>query len=265
MRAPAETTSKRNPFSIASKKRSNQISDRVFVAGTHAVGDRVKIEGGDARKLITVLRRRTGDRIEVIDSAAQRFEAMIEVDRKSVVATLENRVAGADEAAAFSVSVAQAIPKGQKMDFVVEKLTELGAYEILPFYCERTVPRRSEGGRHERWERLAASAARQSGRSRIPAVVAPHDFDTILERFNGYDRVLFLWELAEQQPLHDRLPRLLKGARSILVVVGPEGGFSSEEATLAQQRGAHLTSIGRRIVRTETAALVMLAILNYLA
>ena len=227
------------------------------------MGERVKIEGGDARKLVTVLRRNTGDRIEVIDSAAQRFDATIEVDRRSVFATLSERIAATEEPPTFSISVAQAVPKGQKMDFVIEKLTELGAAEILPFYCERTVPRRSR--RDERWERLAAAAARQSGRSTIPAVLPAADFESILDRFSRYDRVLFLWELAEQLPLRDRLPQLLASVHSILVIVGPEGGFSSEEALLAQENGANLVSIGSRIVRTETAALVMLAILNYLA
>jgi len=227
------------------------------------VGDRVEIEGSDARKLVTVLRRHTGDRIEVIDSAAQRFDATIEIERRSVFAILSECITAAVEPSTFSISVAQAVPKGQKMDFVVEKLTELGVAEILPFYCERTVPRHSR--RDERWQRLAATAARQSGRSTIPAVSIPEDFASILERFSRYDRVLFLWELAERHPLRDRLPQLLSGAYSILVIIGPEGGFSSEEALLAQENGANLISIGSRIVRTETAALVMLSILNYLA
>ncbi len=99
----------------------------------------------------------------------------------------------------------------------------------------------------------------------IPPVASPENFDGTLARFANYDRVLFLWELAERRPLRDVLPGLLNGARSILVVVGPEGGFSLEEAAIAHERGAHLVSIGTRIVRTETAALVMLSVLNYLA
>lgn len=210
-----------------------------------------------------MLRRRTGDRIEVIDSTAQRFAATLEIADRSVVATLNEQLATPAQPQRFEITVAQAIPKGQKMDFVVEKLTELGVATIMPFYSERTIPQVSR--RETRWQRLAAAAAQQSGRSEIPTVEAPGDFEALVERFGNYDCVLFLWELAEQRPLRASLPTLVERAKSILVIVGPEGGFSSAEAAAAQQHGAHFLSLGRRIVRTETAAIVMLAILNYLA
>jgi len=142
-------------------------------------------------------------------------------------------------------------------------LTELGVREIFPFYCERTIPQASR--REERWQRLAAAAARQSGRSTIPSVASPQEFASLIDRFSDFDRVLFLWELAEHRLLRDELPPLLSGVRSVLVIVGPEGGFSSAEAATAQERGARCISLGTRIVRTETAALVIIAILNYLA
>ncbi|MBV9403478.1 MAG: RsmE family RNA methyltransferase, partial [Candidatus Eremiobacteraeota bacterium] len=201
------------------------MSDRVFVAGAHAIGDCVPIRGSDARKLTTVLRRRTGDRIEVIDSTAQRFAATLEIAHRSVVATLNERLATAAQPQRFEITVAQAIPKGQKMDFVVEKLTELGVATIMPFYSERTIPQVSR--RETRWQRLAAAAAQQSGRSEIPTVEAPGDFEALVKRFGKYDCVLFLWELAEQRPLRASLPALVERAKSILVIVGPEGGFSS--------------------------------------
>ncbi|MBV8689679.1 MAG: 16S rRNA (uracil(1498)-N(3))-methyltransferase [Candidatus Eremiobacteraeota bacterium] len=221
------------------------------------------IEGGDARKLITVLRRRTGDRIEVIDSTVERFVATIEIVNRSIVAMLSEKLPTQRESSSFTVTVAQAMPKGQKMDFVVEKLTELGVFAIVPFYCERTIPQASR--REARWQRLAETAAKQSGRSSVPVVESPLDFESLIERFAGFDCVLFLWELAEQGPLRETLPALISAAKSILLIVGPEGGFSSAEAAAAEESGAHLLSLGTRIVRTETAALVMLAILNYLA
>jgi len=256
--------SKRNRSLNASRRHSSPISDRVFVPGAHTVGDRVTIEGGDARKLTTVLRRRTGDQIEVIDSVARRFSAKLHVEKHFVSAILCEQLQVHYDDSALAVTVAQAVPKGQKMDFVVEKLTELGVHEIVPFLSERTIPQAPSGARNTRWQRLAAAAAQQSGRSEIPDVVAVEDFGAVLERCAAFDRVLLLWELAEPRRLRDQLPELLRGARSILVIVGPEGGFSSVEAEDAQNRGAHVLSLGTRIVRTETAALVLLAILNYL-
>lgn len=216
--------------------------------------------------MVTVLRKRTGDRIEVIDSATQRFSAILNVDGRSVRATLAEHIVRTAETASIAITVAQAIPKGQKMDFVVEKLTELGVIEIVPFFSERTIASRVERPKVERWRRLAKTAAQQSGRVQIPLVAPPEDFPALLDRFARFDRVLFAWEVAKEEcPLRDRLPQLLAGAGSILVVIGPEGGFSSSEAAHAQNRGAHLVSLGPSILRTETAALVLVAIINYVA
>jgi len=234
------------------------------VAGVHALGDSVPIEGDDARKMVTVLRKRTGDRIEVIDSATQRFGAILNLDGRSLRATLVEGIAGGPEAPSFSITVAQAIPKGRKMDFIIEKLTELGVADILPFFSERTIVDRAER-KLERWQRIVKSAAQQCGRARIPPVAPPQRLPALLERFASFDRVLVAWELAENRLLRDHLPPLLAGAHSVLVVVGPEGGFSSVEAATMRSHGAQLVSLGPRILRTETAALVVVAILNYIA
>jgi 16S rRNA (uracil1498-N3)-methyltransferase len=234
---------------------------RFFVEGVHAEGTSVTIEGGDAHKIVAVLRLRDGDRIDVVDSAGTMFDAVVAVAGGNVTATLA--AATVEEAAPrIEVDVAQAVPKGQKMDFIVEKATELGAHAILPFYSERGVVR--DSGKVERWRRLAKSAAQQSGRRHVPAVEAPLDYAALLARFHRYDLVLFPWELAGPVPLRETLPALLPGANRILIVVGPEGGFSHAEADAAAAGGARLVWLGRRILRTETAAMVLLAILEYM-
>lgn len=236
---------------------------RFFVAGVHAGGDSVALTGADAHKIQHVLRLKSGDRIEVVDSAGSMFDAELDVG-EAVRAVVSNPRPGGAESR-VRIDVAQGIPKGQKMDFVVEKLTELGASSILPFESERSVARDVGAGKLERWRRLASSAAAQSGRSVIPSVETPLHFAQIVERFAGYDVVLFPWEVAENAPLRDVLPSLLVSTVSVLVVVGPEGGFSHDEADRAAAAGAHLISLGPRILRTETAALALLAILAYVA
>lgn len=206
---------------------------------------------------------RDGDEVEVIDSAAQRFLAVIVVDGRSVHARLRERVAGA-ASSGLAITVAQGVPKGQKMDFVVEKLTELGVAAIIPLQSERTIVTDVSANKIERWRRLAKTAAQQCGRSDIPQVAEPQDFAGLVSAFSGYDAVLFPWELAESAPLRETLPPLVSDARRILVVVGPEGGFSHGEADAAGAAGAHSISLGSRILRTETAALVLLSVLNYL-
>ena len=162
------------------------------------------------------------------------------------------------------VTIAQGVPKGQKMDFVVEKLTELGAGAIVPLQSERTIVSDVSPNKIERWRRLAKSAAQQCGRSDIPEVADPLTFEKMLARFKDYDCVLAAWEVAERVPLRECLPDLIANADNVLVLIGPEGGFSHAEAEAAKEAGAQLVSLGSRILRTETAALVVLAIIGYI-
>ena len=226
-------------------------------------GERVVFSGSDAHKIAAVLRLRDGDVVEVIDSAMQRFPASLHVDGRAVSATLGEPQVPRDTALP-AITIAQGVPKGQKMDFVVEKLTELGAASIIPLQSERTIVSDVSPNKLERWRRLAKSAAQQCGRSDVPPVTDPVNFEQLVRRFSEYDCVLLPWELADRAPLRERLPQLVAQARSILVLIGPEGGFSHGEAESAQAAGAELISLGSRILRTETAALVVVSLLTYL-
>lgn len=237
---------------------------RFFVEGVYGAGQTLTLAGDDAHKIVDVLRKRSGDTVQIVDSTAQRFEATLEIADRTVRARLGERfVPSVSER--FEITVAQGVPKGQKMDFVVEKLTELGAATIVPLYSERSVAVDTGNAKLDRWRRLAKAAAAQCGRDTIPDVAEPLEFQNLVESFSGYDCVLFPWELAEQVPLKTVLPELVERARRILVVIGPEGGFSHAEAEAAQRHGAHVIGLGTRILRTETAALVVVALLNYVA
>jgi 16S rRNA (uracil1498-N3)-methyltransferase len=237
---------------------------RFFVEGARDVGSVVEIAGGDAHKLVHVLRLQDGDRIEIVDSTGAAFSAVIELAERVVRARLVEVIAH-DDADALQVDVAQAVPKGRRMEFVIEKATELGAAAILPFYSERSVARAVTASKRERWSRLARSAALQCGRREAPAVCEPSGFAQLLERFAQYDRVIFVWELAPQIPLRETLPAALAGARRVLVLIGPEGGFAHHEAEAAREHGAVLLWLGRRILRTDTAAMVVLAVIGAFA
>jgi 16S rRNA (uracil1498-N3)-methyltransferase len=238
---------------------------RFFVEGVCETGASVEIGGSDARKILRVLRLNEGDAIEVVDSAGTLFAASISIDGTRVRATLDGAaVLAGDEESSVSPArfdLAQALPKATKMDFIVEKTTELGVGAILPFCSERTISRDAGATKVKRWRRLAMSAAQQCGRRSVPHVhAALESFDALLERFGDYDSVLFAWELAPHALLRERLPDLLRNARRVLIVVGPEGGFTHAEAEAARARGAALIWLGPRILRTETAAMALLAI-----
>lgn len=239
---------------------------RFFVEGTREVGGVVEIDGSDAHKITRVLRLQRGDRIEIVDSAATAFEAAIGEAGPVVRAELLGRAG--ERAVASGVlrcDVAQAVPKGRRMELVIEKGTELGANAFLPFYCERSVARAVGEEKLARWRRLARSAAQQSGRVDIPEIREPVPFDALLERFAAYQRVLFAWELAPHAPLNQRLLQALPATGSVLVVVGPEGGFTHDEAEAAERHDAVSLSLGSRILRTDTAALALLAVIGAFA
>jgi 16S rRNA (uracil1498-N3)-methyltransferase len=234
---------------------------RFFVAGTHAVGSRVELDGSDLHKIANVLRLRAGDAIEIVDSAGTLFAATLAPEGDRLRAMLVECVEEAP-AQTLRIDIAQAVPKGAKMDYVIEKATELGAGAILPFTSERSIAGEGNSNKVERWRRLAESAARQSGRRDVPAVDGVVPFEKILTAFDEYDVVLFAWELAPRVPVMERLMQTLHGARNVIVAIGPEGGFSHSEAEAATARGAQLLWLGPRILRTETAALAILAVIG---
>jgi 16S rRNA (uracil1498-N3)-methyltransferase len=223
----------------------------------------VALRGDDARKLVVVLRKRTGDEIEVCDSGGRAYLATLRVDADDVRAVLAGELSGAPRPA-LDLVLAQGVPKGAKMDFIIEKATEIGVGRILPFVSERTQGTSAErAGKLERWRRVARAAAQQCGRSDVPAVEAPVDWAGVCALMPGVDLGLVPWELAPREPLRLRLPGLLEAARSVLIAIGPEGGFSHAEVERARAAGAVAVSLGHRILRTETAGLVACSALLY--
>jgi 16S rRNA (uracil1498-N3)-methyltransferase len=235
---------------------------RFFVPGIHEPGDVATLEPDDARKVLVVLRRTEGARLEIVDSAGRTFAATLVIDGTAARASLEFEVAR-PPGATLRITLAQGIPKGQKMDFVVEKATELGVTRIVPFASERTVVGGPREGKVERWRRIARSAAAQCGRSDVPVVDEPARFADLIATIPAYDVALIPWELTSGPALRDVLPGLVANARDALVVIGPEGGLAHAEVDAARERGAHAISLGSRIFRTETAGLVACSALLY--
>lgn len=149
------------------------------------------------------------------------------------------------------------------MDFIVEKATELGVARIVPLRTERSVATAERAGKVERWRRLARTAAAQCGRSDVPVVDDVTDWLALESRVRAAQLALIPWELAEAVPLRDVLPGLLKGVSGVLVAIGPEGGFAHDEVEQARWWGARPISLGKRILRTETAGVVACSALLY--
>ncbi|MBV9270791.1 MAG: 16S rRNA (uracil(1498)-N(3))-methyltransferase [Candidatus Eremiobacteraeota bacterium] len=239
-------------------------ASRFFVEGIYEEGATVALDCGDAHKILHVLRLGTGDAIRIVDSSGSEFEATVAEDPDGLVARVTARVATNSAGGSVALTIAQAIPKAQKMEYVVEKASELGVASIVPFASERTVVREFSENKVERWRRVARSSAEQCGRSHIMEVAEPVSFAELLCRFGAYDVVLFPWEGSDPEPLRDVMPALLARAKRVMAVIGPEGGFSHGEAAGARDAGARVVSLGTRILRTETAGLYVAAVVDFL-
>jgi 16S rRNA (uracil1498-N3)-methyltransferase len=235
---------------------------RFFVDGSREAGERVAIDERDAHKIARVLRLRDGDELEIVDAAGHSFAARVRLEPQGLHAELVAMHAPASSPG-LRIDIAQGIAKGAKMDFVIEKATELGAAAVLPFYSRRSVVHDLGDAKLERWRRIAKTAAAQCDRREVPEVCAPSTFEALLDRCGEYDLVLMPWERAAPISLRVSLPAWLERVQRVLVIIGPEGGFTADEAELGRAAGARLVSLGGRIMRSETAGLAMLAILDY--
>lgn len=231
---------------------------RFFVAADTVQDGRVMVRGEELLRMRKVLRLRPGAQVLLFDTEGTEHEAFIHGYGEAAAEVTVVRSYDPQRESPLIITLAQAVGKGEKMDWVVEKTTELGVTRIVPFLSSYTVPRLDRGKgdkRRERWAKIAISAAKQSGRTRIPAILDVQDFDTLIARDWECDAKLFFWE----GPSGERLAAVQaerSALRSVLVVVGPEGGFSAEEESRASSHGFQTVRLGRRILRTETAAMV---------
>ena len=166
-----------------------------------------------------------------------------------------------------NVTLLQSISKGERMDLTIQKAVELGVSRIVPVFSARCVVTPKENRKCDRWRKIALEAARQSGRGRVPEILDPVKYkDAVKYAKDNASLMIFPWEEASSEDVS--LKSCLKGARisgetDIAVFIGPEGGFTPEEAALAKEAGASVVTLGPRILRTETAGPALLAMILY--
>jgi 16S rRNA (uracil1498-N3)-methyltransferase len=224
------------------------------------------IVGDEFDHISRVLRLTAGDLIGVFDDQGWEHEAAIRRVDADHAEFEVLRSCEAQRESPLNLTVAVALTKGEKMDFVVEKATELGAHAVVPVLSAHTVPRldeRKRTKREERWKKIALAAAKQCGRSRVPEILAVCAYSDFISRPAGSTLKLLFWENATQHTL-EQLHAQESGARSVILAIGPEGGFAPEEVELARRYGYRPVSLGRRILRAETAAVAALSLVQYL-
>lgn len=225
-------------------------------------GDFVTLTGEDARHICRSLRMAVGEVLTLCDGAGTDYNGILrQADGTTATVEILSRQPSQTEPTVF-IRLFQALPKGDKMEWILQKAVELGVSEVVPVLTERCISRPDEKSMDKklaRWQKIAVEAAKQCGRSRIPTVCPLMSFSQAVQALGSMEKGLFLYEKGGL-PLKKAL---CAPAAQIGIFVGAEGGFSSEEAHLAQEVGATCTSLGNRILRCETAPLAALSAILY--
>ena len=239
---------------------------RLF-ADAGCIGDKyIKItDQGDIRHLSKVLRLREGDEIDVSDSMEWEYRAeIVRIDEEEVLLVILDKQKFAREPN-LEVTLFQGIPKAGKMESIIQKCVELGVHAIIPVFMERTVvvDKGNFSKKLDRWQKISDEAVKQCKRGMVPQVGRQRPFSEMLDKLRNYDLILFPYENEGDYSIKDCLRGLAEKPRSVAIVIGPEGGFSDKEAAALDEAGAARVTLGKTILRTETAGMAALAMTMY--
>lgn len=231
------------------------------------IGDReIVIEGKEAHHILDVLRLKEGDEVVVFDGTGSEYTGKIvktDTRWKKVIIEVMNTERPSREPIP-EITLAQAIPKKCKIEYIIEKATELGVHRVIPIVSQRTIvrPREISSNRKlERWQKIAVEASKQCGRITIPIIDKITVYKDLLENLDDYDLILLACLKECTIPIKEALKGFKPG--KILVFIGPEGDFSSEEVGMIEHYNCKFISLGRRVLKSDTAGIYVLSVLNY--
>lgn len=240
---------------------------RFFVPRDDIQGNVFRIKGPDHHHIFKVLRLTPGAPLILIDEDGMEYHGVItNITKEEVLGSITKSQYTIGEPNT-RVVLAQGLPKGDKLDLVVRMCTEVGVTEVIPMVTQRTISRPEPSKiekRKQRWQRIAQEAAKQSRRGRVPLVRDPLSFQDVIQEALSGDLALMAWESADgEQHLSHSLSMRKGNGGSIYILIGPEGGFSEDEVEMARSFGVARVSLGNRILRTETAGLVLISLVLY--
>ncbi|MEW6244279.1 MAG: RsmE family RNA methyltransferase [Bacillota bacterium] len=238
---------------------------RFFVTEDSVREGKVVFRGEDAHQINRVLRLSPGDRLCAVLVDGREFVVEIGlITQDTIIARIVGTVERRTESP-VRVTLLQGLPKGDKIDYIVQKCTELGIDRLVLAVCARSVPRweeRRAKDKISRLTRIACEAAEQSGRLRVPSILGLFSFEEAVNRLATGGLMLIPWEEYRGKGIKDVL-RAARSAKEVSVIIGPEGGFDPKEVRAAMDAGATPVRLGPRVLRTETAAVVAVSMVLY--
>ena len=228
--------------------------------------NKIFMQGSDVNHIRNVLRMKSGEDVRVNDGRGKTYLCCISSYEEQTAVLDILKELDSDTELPSRIILFQGLPKGDKMEWIVQKAVELGAYSIVPFAAKRSVVKLDEkkaAKKRARWQLIAKGAAEQSGRGIIPEVSTVRTFAEALGMAGELDVVLIPYELEEGMKETARVLENIECGQSVGIFIGPEGGFEEEEVERAKEAGAYAITLGKRILRTETAGLTTLSVLMY--
>lgn len=237
---------------------------RFFVSPESIHGDNVIIDGKEAHHIVDVMRLSVSDKVVVFDGTGAEYSGIIEKIEKGSVTVHIADVRKAVSGKTRRVTLIQAVPKKDKMDYIVEKATELGVSGIIAVMTSRTIPQWNHDkvcAQLERWRKIAKSAAKQCGRSDLPGIFSANDLGSAADMVKDCGTKLIAALVDEARPIKTVLKDAQKG--DIVIAIGPEGDFTPKELALAAEEGFVVVNLGARVLRSDTAGLAAVVMVNY--
>lgn len=240
---------------------------RFFVSSNQISGSDVILDNDDAHHIKTVLRLKAGNQISILDGSGYEYDVILtEVGKSHSKGRITNKTELHTESP-IRITVAQALPKiSDKLEQVLQRGTEAGAAGFYIYTCNRSQSQVSadrQDKRILRWQKIIKTACEQSHRAEVPELKADYSFNDIVGLSQQFNLTLFAYEDERDILLHHIIDNITKRPLRIMIIIGPEGGFDTDEVETAKKAGIKSISLGPRILRTETAALIMIAQLLY--
>jgi len=250
---------------LQKKMQKEKHLHRFFIRAECLAEGKFRIDGPDARQIHSVLRLGPGDKIAAVDGSKRMLTIRIDEVNINTVTGEVLESCPLDTEPIINLTLAASYPKGDKLEFVIQKGTELGVVKFHVISTARTIPKTTPEKAEQklaRWKTIAKEAAEQSCRAVIPEIEGITPLDKFVESIDDYDLAICLWEDEKETSIKEILTSN-RHAKYILVIIGPEGGFEEKEVRMMVAKGAVSASLGRRVYRCETAAIAASAIVLY--